>query len=109
MDVDDWTEREFTQMVIHLAQVRGWMVHHDRPALNKRGRWATWTEGTNGFPDLLLAHPDGRVIAAELKVGRNKPTKLQEDWLAALNSAGVESYVWRPRDWNRIQVLLTVI
>lgn len=107
--MDDWTEREFTQMVIHLAQMRGWMVHHDRPAMNKRGRWATWTEGQTGFPDLLLAHPDGRVIAAELKVGRNKPTRQQEDWLAALNAAGVEAHVWRPRDWNRIQLLLTVI
>jgi hypothetical protein len=42
----------------------------------------------------------GRLLFAELKVGRNRPTPAQENWLAALRAvAGVEVYLWREADW----------
>lgn len=35
----------------------------------------------------------------ELKSDRGRISKPQAKWLYALHVAGVEHYVWRPRDW----------
>lgn len=86
------TEAQFTQAVIDFAKYKGWMVAHFRPARTTRG-WRTPVQGDNGFPDLVLAR-DGRVVYAELKVGRNTLSKDQERWANALP----EMYVWRPAD-----------
>ena len=86
------TEVQFTQAVIDFAKYKGWMVAHFRPARTTRG-WRTPVQGDNGFPDLVLAR-DGRVVYAELKVGRNTLSKDQERWANALP----EMYVWRPAD-----------
>lgn len=55
-------------------------------------------ESDTGY-DVTLALP-GRVIVAELKAGRNKPTEDQQDWLDAFAAAGVEAYLWHERDWQ---------
>ena len=86
------SEQQFTQAVIDFAKYKGWMVAHFRPARTTRG-WRTPVQGDNGFPDLVLAR-DGRVVYAELKVGRNTLSKDQERWANALP----EMYVWRPAD-----------
>lgn len=50
---------------------------------------------------------DGRLIFAELKVGRNKPTAAQTEWLETLGAVeGVEVYVWWPDDWDDIEETL---
>lgn len=104
------TEREFTSWLIELAQLRGWMVHHAMPAMNLRGRWATWQQGQAGFPDVVLVHPDGHCVVAELKVGRNRPSIRQEQWLAAFRAAGIEAYLWRwPQDRTDIELRLAII
>jgi len=66
------TESDFQKVVINLAKMHGWLVHHPMPAMNKRGVWATHELGDHGFPDLVLAHPSGRVIFAELKSDKGK-------------------------------------
>jgi hypothetical protein len=35
-----------------------------------------------------------------------KPSKAQLRWLAALEAAGAEAYLWYPRDWPQIVQLL---
>ena len=60
-----------------------------------------------GFPDLVLAHPDGRLIFAELKRGGQYPTTEQRLWLAALSRVAeenplVETKLYRPADWEQI-------
>jgi len=92
------SERQLLDMVVELALRLGWLVHHDLPALNERGRWRTAIQGIAGFPDLVLVRPP-RVVFAELKTEKNDPTELQERWLDALAACAVEVYVWRPRHW----------
>ena len=60
-----------------------------------------------GFPDLVLAHPDGRLIFAELKRDGQYPKTEQRLWLSALSRVAeenplVEVFLWRPSDWENI-------
>lgn len=48
-----------------------------------------------GVPDICLAYPKGvyHGLYIELKVGKNKPSQAQKEWLARLNSAGYMAVV----------------
>lgn len=89
-----------------LALLLGWHVLHLRPAKTKYG-WVTPVQGDmgKGWPDLILVRRE-RIIAAELKSDVAKPRPEQEDVLAWLARAGVETHVWRPRDWDAIVAAL---
>lgn len=95
------TEKAFQAQVIELAQLAGWLVMHTRSVQQFDGRWLTPLQGDPGYPDLTLAK-GGRVVFAELKVGRNKLTADQVLWLDALPG----SVVWRPDDWDQIEETL---
>ena len=95
------TEKDFQKIVIIIAKASGWLVHHPLPSLNKRGVWATHELGDHGFPDLVLAHPSGRVIFAELKSEKGKVSPLQHRWITVLEQALVV-HVWRPADLDWI-------
>lgn len=100
------SEAEFLKQVIAYAKLYGWRVAHFRPAKTQAGNWVTAVQGDGkGFPDLLLLR-DREQVAAELKVGRNKTTQEQYDWLAAFTLAGVNAYVWYPKDWPEIERVL---
>lgn len=92
------TETQFKNWVIELAQIGGWLIHHDLPAQYASGRWATPIQGFAGFPDLVLAHKTGQLLFAELKTEKGKTTTRQDIWLGALALAGIENHVWRPSD-----------
>jgi hypothetical protein len=94
------TESVLKDALIGFARARGWLVHHDLPAVNRRGRWATHIQGDAGFPDLVLVHPSGDLVIAELKADNKYPTKLQTAWLDAMRRAGLEVHIWRPEDWK---------
>jgi hypothetical protein len=49
---------------------------------------------TSGIPDLILCI-DGKFIAIELKVGNNKPTRIQQYVLKKIQEAGGQSGVCR--------------
>ncbi len=100
------TEADLLRGVIDLAHTLGYRCAHFRPALTARG-WRTPVQADGkGFPDLVLVRP-GRIVCAELKVGRNASTAEQLHWLAWLNAAGVPSYVWREADYpDRIAAIL---
>lgn len=95
-------------MVIALAQLHKWKVAHFRAAMTRGGRWVTPVQGDGaGFPDLLMVRErDRRVLAVELKVGRNKPTPGQREWLARFAAVGVAAAVWRPEMWDEIEGVL---
>jgi hypothetical protein len=60
----------------------------------------------SGFPDRVLVRE--RVIFAELKREKGKPTDSQIEWLDQLAFAGAEVYLWRPSDLEEIgQILAT--
>jgi hypothetical protein len=98
------TENDWKRRVLDAAKLFGWRFAHFRPAQTTKG-WRTAMEGHKGFPDLVLVRSP-RVIFAELKVAA-KLTDEQAEWLDALGtSPGVESYVWRPTDWESVYLTL---
>ena len=93
MGVAEPLEAEFQASVLELAGVLGWLGFHVH---NSRG-------SSPGFPDLTLVRDD-RLLFAELKRGRRKPTEVQTAWLEALGQAAhVSAHVWRPADWIEIE------
>lgn len=50
--------------------------------------------GMKGVSDILICHQGG-FVAIELKVGSNKPTKLQSHFMQKIKDAGGSAYVCR--------------
>lgn len=105
------TESGFTTAVIECAQMHGFLVHHDRPARIKghdgEDTWRTAIQGDKGFPD-ILAIGHGRLVVAELKVGRNATSAAQDAWLWQFGKLAslawhVECHLWRPENWDEIE------
>ena len=106
------TESEFQRQVIQLAKLRGWLVHHTRPARIKvQGveTYRTPIAGHAGFPDLVLARR-GRVIYAELKAQAGQLREDQIKWRDAMcppeRQAFCGWFLWRPSDWAQIERVL---
>lgn len=97
------SEAEFTQQVIDLARYHKWRAFHLRPGMFRSGKWATAGSGDiAGWPDVFAVR-GSYAVAAELKVGRGRPTVEQVGWLDALDGVpGVRVFVWWPRDWDEI-------
>jgi len=96
-------EAQFKNAVIEVAQRYGWFVHHDLPAMNRRGKWATHIQGDSGFPDLVLVNPKGVLVFAELKTDIGVVRKTQDAWLDRLEQSGAIVQVWRP---NQLPVII---
>ncbi len=91
------SEREFMRQVLDLARVLSWRVAHFRAAETSHG-WRTPVQADGaGFPDLVLVRGD-RLLFVELKSEAGKLATAQVDWIAALDRAGCEVFVWRPSD-----------
>jgi len=102
------SETEFKDILISVAKRYGWLVHHDLPAQNSRGRWATHVQGDAGFPDLILLHPNsGKLFAIELKSEKGKTTPGQKRWLMAFEKSGIYNTVLKPSDMEYALYLLT--
>jgi hypothetical protein len=102
------TENELKDIVISVAKRYGWLIHHDLPAQNNRGRWLTNIQGDAGFPDLLMVHPvSGKILAVELKSERGKLSPLQKRWLMAFDAGGIFNSVWKPSDMEYILYTLS--
>jgi len=105
---DNMSEAEFKNVVISIARRYGWLVHHDLPAQNSRGRWATHGQGDAGFPDLLMVHPiSGKILAVELKAEKGKLSPLQKRWLMAFDVSATFNSVWKPSDMEYILYTLS--
>jgi hypothetical protein len=88
--LDELTEKQFSAQVYELARLFSWRRYH------------TWRSKHSpaGFPDEVLVRE--RVIFAELKTETGPLSGAQKEWIAALERAGVEVYVWRPHDLDLI-------
>jgi hypothetical protein len=95
-------EAAFKNSVIDIATRYGWFVHHDLPAMNRRGQWATHIQGNSGFPDLVLLSPKGVLVFAELKTDIGRLSKQQEQWLDRLDLSACLVQVWRPNQMPTI-------
>lgn len=99
------TEANFLAQVLALLRLRGWRAAHFRGARSRAG-WRTPCQAdAKGFPDVLACR-GRRCVALELKVGKNKLTPEQSQWLACLAAAGVEAWTVRPEDWPRLEAIL---
>jgi hypothetical protein len=49
-----------------------------------------------GFPDVMILFQGGRVVVAELKCEKTKPSQEQREWLDLFLESGAEVYLWRP-------------
>lgn len=106
----DQSEREFQRAVIDYAHATRWTVFHvhdsRREVVRQDGaRHMIGDKEAAGFPDLVLARD--RVVYAELKSESGRLSKAQLRWLGVLETAGQESYVWRPSMWPQIEEVLS--
>lgn len=97
-------ERDLQQAVIDTARTFAWTVAHFRAAQTSKGWRTPVAADGKGFPDLVLAHPDGRLIFAELKRLGGRITPEQARWLELLRQVAdanelVEAHVWTPLEW----------
>ena len=84
------TEKDFQAQIAELVGVLGGIVYHTYDS----------RRSSPGFPDLVIVTRDRRLIFAELKVGKSKPTGDQWAWLRALPDH--QAYLWRPNDWHDV-------
>jgi hypothetical protein len=97
--IKEMTEKEWDAQLFNskkgVATMTGWTSYH---TLRSRG-------SQPGFPDRTLYRD--RVIFAELKAERGKPTERQIEWLTGLAGAGAEVYLWQPGDLDEIGLILS--
>ncbi len=89
------TEKQFQAAVIKLARLLRWRVYHTHDSRRSAAGW----------PDLVLVRGPS-LLFIELKVGVNRLTPAQADWLHALRGAGVPAGTWHPDDWPVIERIL---
>lgn len=103
------SEAAFQQQIEQLAALYSWRAYHapDNIPRQTRGGRVVKQRVTRGFPDLVLLR-DGDLIFAELKSETGKATVEQLGWLHELEAVpGVETYVWRPSNWDEINARLS--
>lgn len=88
--------------VLDIARRLHWRIASFRSVLVKgRGGesyYATPTQADGkGFPDLVLVRGE-RILFRELKTDKSKVSAEQREWMIALEAAGADVGVWRPRD-----------
>ena len=104
-------ESEWQQTLIDLAHLNQWRVAHFRSVRQQRKDGTVFystpvqADGV-GFLDLVMLK-DERMVIVEAKVGRNKTTPSQDEWIEAFRTAGVEVYVWYPEDWDEAVKVLS--
>jgi VRR-NUC domain len=101
------SETAYRNTIVAAARLHGWLVHHCRPAQDRRGQWATHIQGDPGFPDLILVR-GGRMLCLEVKAEKGKATAAQEAWIGAMRRVpGAVAEVVRPSTWSWVQAQLT--
>jgi hypothetical protein len=99
------SEKFFTNWALKEARKRGWTAWHlDNMKVVRKpdGNVAIPNRDADGFPDLVLAHPEHGFVMGELKMPGRKPDEKQIVSLLALRAADVRVYIWWPRDIDEI-------
>lgn len=102
------SEAAFQADVIRVAKSHGWRAAHFRKVRVRRGDSTHWETPVaadgKGFLDLELVRD--RVVKVELKMPGRKMTPEQVAWSEAYTAAGVEWYLWYPKDMPTIREVL---
>jgi VRR-NUC domain len=100
-------EASFQSVVVEVARLAGWKVAHFRAARTAKGWRTPVTADGAVWPDLVLVRPP-RIAFAELKSDGGKLRPSQSEWLDVLRLLPqVETYLWRPKDWDSLVETLT--
>jgi hypothetical protein len=92
------TGRDLQRAVIELGGTLGWRVAFFPPVKTDKGwRVPVGAQG-KGWPDLILVRE--RLIAVEIKGDGDRLRPDQTVWLSAMRTAGIEAFVWSPKDWG---------
>lgn len=75
-------ESAFMAAVIREAELKGWLVHHETDS----------RKSAEGFPDLNMVGFGRGVVYMELKVGNNRPTEAQWNWIISARLAGALAF-----------------
>jgi hypothetical protein len=104
-------EAGFQEQVVGLARIGGWRFFHAPNGARGGGKkgprvmaGGQYPEG-RGFPDLVLVRGT-ESLYRELKTDTGRMGPGQQDWLDALQAAGHDVGVWRPRDIDLIKARL---
>lgn len=93
-------EARLQRDVIELARRLNFLCAHFGSAQVRKGVYVTPVGGDGaGWPDLVLVGWHN-VLYVELKDRHGRLSDAQRRWLAALERAGQDVYVWRPADWD---------
>ena len=88
------TEKQLQANIVKLAHLYGWHHYH---TFNSKF-------SPKGWPDLVLCRPPV-ILFIELKTNKGVVTPDQSKWLDMLKQCGLETFVWRPSDWNNDTIL----
>ncbi len=80
-----------TELVLAMIPYIRKLGHHawrnNTGARKVRGQWVSW--GSPGSGDIfVVVQPNGRFLSIEAKAGRNKATKVQNEWMEKVKAAG---------------------
>lgn len=89
------TEARFQAEIERMAKAAGWLHYHTHDSRRSQA----------GYPDLTLVR-GRKLLFRELKTETGRVTPEQRRWLEALEAAGQDAGVWRPRDWPAIREVL---
>lgn len=90
------SETQFQQQVVNLARFYGWsLIYHTHDSRRSNPGW----------PDLVICRPP-EVLFVELKGAKTRVRPEQKEWLAALTACGLETYLWRPADFDEAHARL---
>lgn len=87
MEAKRMTEAVLQKRVRDLAIVHGWKFQH--PYDSRRS--------DPGWPDCVIGRT-GRLLVRELKTQKGRVSPDQREWLAILESCGIDAGIWRPVD-----------
>ena len=90
------SEKAFQATIRQFAQLKGW------------ADYCVWDSRHSppGWPDLVLVRPP-RIVIAELKTETGRLSAAQRKTIALLlGCPGVETFLWRPSDWESIEEVL---
>jgi hypothetical protein len=90
-DVSRIKEADFQKLVIDIAHAQGFWVYHNPDSRRSSAGW----------PDLVLVR-EPEVIFVELKSEKGRVREQQQTVLNKLSLCNLETYIWRPRDLDKI-------
>jgi hypothetical protein len=96
------TGRDLQKAIIEIANFRSWRCCHFQSVLatgrDGKARWRTpFSAQGKGWPDIFAVR-DERAVAIEVKGDGDQMRPEQLEWLAALSAAGIETFVWTPKE-----------